>query len=153
TQEPSPVPACGERACPRLDRGSALSSAPGEGASPRGLSLWKARLSRPSPCKRGEGEEVPATCDYDGLQGGEGENAKRQVSVCCLRPSLQLIGIDPVLILRIDLHLRHRLVLALIERRHGGLGRPEGGEMRLRLDETPVIRIGRPVAPRGPVGL
>ena len=53
----------------------------------------------------------------------------------------------------IDIDLRHRLELALVERRHGGLGGGESSEMCFRLFETPVIRIWRPVAPRSPLSL
>src|SRR5499427_9138035 len=102
--------------------------------------LWQCRATSLDPHPR----PLPT-------RGGGGSSKDRLVFVAS--PSLQLVRVDPVLILRIDLDLRHRLELALIERRHVGLGRAEGGEMRFRPDEPPVIRIRRPVAPSGPVGL
>ena len=69
------------------------------------------------------------------------------------RKSVQGVWVDPIFILRVDIDLWHRFELALVKRRHVRLGRAESGKMGLRLFETPVIRIWRPVAPRGPVGL
>lgn len=66
--------------------------------------------------------------------------------------SIQFLRIAPIFVLRIDLHLRQRLELALVERRHVGLRGTQRREMLFRLLQAPVIGVGRPVAPRGPVG-
>src|SRR3954447_713013 len=53
----SPRPACGERACTRLDRGSDCIERcnPGEGDYPRVRVRGESPSPQPSPCKRGEG--------------------------------------------------------------------------------------------------
>src|SRR5262249_58691248 len=60
----APGPACGER--------SARSRAPGEGDSQRVRTCGKGPSSRPSPRKRGEGEEAPRQMRLPCSQG-EGE--------------------------------------------------------------------------------
>ena len=66
----------------------------------------------------------------------------------------QLVGQSSVeFVGRVNLDLRHRLVLAGIERRQFRLRRAEFAQVFPRRLQAPVIGKGWPVAPRQPVGL
>src|SRR5215468_3147469 len=104
----------------RVTRGRASS-----GGRELGVRSEARELATPSPlCGGGLGWEVGELwqCRATSLDPhprplptrGRGESGKDRL-VFVASPSLQLVRIDPVLILRIDVDLRHRLELALVE--------------------------------------